>query len=107
MNADEYVVVWVTAGGAEEAERLARAVVEERLAACCSRVAPIRSIYRWKGSICEEDEHLLMIKTRRDLLDRLTHRIREIHSYNVPEIIALPLVGGSEAYLRWIDENVS
>jgi periplasmic divalent cation tolerance protein len=103
---DEYVVVLVTVGNAEEADRISQALVEERLAACCTRIPAVRSVYRWEGRVCDEEEVLLVIKTRRGVWDRLTSRVHELHSYDMPEIIALPLVAGSERYLRWISDNV-
>jgi periplasmic divalent cation tolerance protein len=103
----EFLVVLVTVGSSEEGERLARAVVEERLAACVNRLGPVRSIYRWQGSVEQSDEELLLVKTRRDLFERLKARISELHSYSVPEIIALPIVDGSAAYLQWLEEQLS
>jgi len=102
--ADGKIVVLVTAPGAEDAVRIARALVSEGLCACVNVIGPIRSIYRWEGKVCDEAEALLLVKTRATLFDRLAARVRELHSYEVPEIVALPIVTGSEPYLRWIDE---
>lgn len=101
------VVVFVTASGPEEAERIGRALVEERLAACANLIPSISSTYWWKGKIEEASEALLVVKTRQDLLERLTARVRALHSYTVPEVIALPILGGNPDYLRWIDESTA
>lgn len=99
-------MVFVTAGSPEEGERLARALVEERLAACVNRITPVRSIYRWEGKVEQSEEELLVIKTRRSLFDHVKKRVQELHSYSVPEIVALPIVEGSEGYLRWLGEGL-
>jgi periplasmic divalent cation tolerance protein len=91
----------------EEAEALARTLVEERLAACVNRVPGLRSTYRWRGQVERADEELLIIKSRADLFASLKHRIVELHSYDVPEIIALPIIEGSEPYVRWLDEEIA
>ena len=103
----EFIVVYVTAGSAEEGERIAAALVEERLAACVNRVSGVRSTYRWEGKIEDTEEELLIIKSRRDLFERLKKRVAELHSYSVPEIIALPILEGSESYLRWLNEELA
>src|SRR5438105_1721487 len=103
----EFIVVFLTAGSSTEGERLARAVVEERLAACVNRIPHIQSLYRWEGKIERTEEELLIIKTRKELFSALEKKVRELHSYSVPEIIALPLVEGNEAYLRWLEEQLS
>jgi periplasmic divalent cation tolerance protein len=102
MSASEVVVVLVTAPNEEAAERIARALVDERLAACVNLVGPIRSIYRWEGAVHEDAERLLVAKTRRSLLGHVAARVRELHDYDVPEVLALPVAGGSEAYLAWL-----
>lgn len=103
---DEFVVVYVTVGSAEEGERISRALVEERLAACVNRVGGIRSIYRWQGQVEESDEELLIIKTRKELFDRLKKKVQALHSYEVPEIIALPILAGNQSYLQWLSEQL-
>jgi periplasmic divalent cation tolerance protein len=102
----EFIVVFVTVGSAAEGERLAQALVEERLAACVNRIPNIQSVYRWEGKVEQSGEELLVIKTGRQLFTALEKRVRELHSYEVPEIIALPLIEGNEAYLRWLEEQV-
>lgn len=103
----EFIVVYVTAGSGEEAERLARSLVEERLAACVNRIKSVQSVYRWQGKVEQSEEELLVIKTKKSLFLRLEKRVRELHSYSVPEIIAQPIIKGSPAYLRWLAEEVS
>ena len=103
----EPLVVLMTAGSQEEAERIAQALVAEGLAACVNVVPGVTSIYRWEGKVQRDQEWLLVAKSRRDALDRLVERVRALHSYDVPEIIALPLAGGSEPYLRWLDSVVA
>jgi len=100
----ERIVVLMTAGSQEEADRLAQALVAERLAACVNIVPGMISVYRWQGAIQRDQEWLLLAKSRRDLLDAVVQRVQELHSYDVPEVTALPLEGGSDDYLRWIDE---
>ena len=106
MTANEALVVLVTAGSTEEAERIARALVEERLAACVNLVPGIRSIYRWEGKIADDGEILLVAKTRRDSFAALERRVRELHSYEVPEVLALAVTDGSAPYLDWLAEAV-
>lgn len=95
--------VYITTGSAEEASRIGRALVEERLAACANLIGGMRSIYRWQGKIEEASETVLIAKTRDDLLDSLTERVRRLHSYDCPCVVGLPVVGGNPDYLDWID----
>jgi periplasmic divalent cation tolerance protein len=105
VTADEFVVVLVTAGDADEAARIGRALVGERLAACANVVGPIRSIYRWQGAVEDASEHLLLLKARAGDVAALEARVRALHSYDVPEVLALPVRGGSAAYLAWLAES--
>lgn len=101
------LVVLVTCGSAKEARRIARALVEARLAACGNIVeAPVSSIYRWKGKVETASEYLLLVKTSRRRFAAAEQMIKRLHSYDVPEIIALPVAVGSPGYLRWIDQCV-
>jgi periplasmic divalent cation tolerance protein len=100
----DFVVVFVTVASADEGDSLARALVEERLAACVNRLPGIHSTYRWEGKIEQNAEDLLVIKTRQSLFPALEKRVRELHSYNVPEVIALPVIAGSQPYLQWLAE---
>jgi len=102
MTPTEFIVVLVTAGSAEDAARIGRALVEERLAACVNVLGPIRSIYRWQGAVEEADEQLLLVKARAADLDAVETRVRALHGYELPEVLALPVRGGSAAYLTWL-----
>jgi periplasmic divalent cation tolerance protein len=98
------IVVLVTCGKRAEAERLARALVKERLAACVNILSGVRSVYRWKGKMESAREHLLLIKSSKRKFSKLSQRIRQLHSYAVPEIIALPIAAGSPEYMRWLND---
>lgn len=100
-----HVVVFITTATPEEAERIGRTLLDERLAACVN-ATPVRSAYWWKGQVEEAGETLLIVKTAARLVDALTARVRALHSYTVPEVVAFPIVGGNPDYLRWIDESV-
>ena len=99
------VVVLVTSSSLVEAQRIARAVVDARLAACVNILpGAVRSIYRWKGKVESARERLLLIKTSRKRLARLRAAVERLHSYDVPEFIALPIAAGAPKYLAWLDE---
>jgi periplasmic divalent cation tolerance protein len=100
----ENIVVFVTAPGEDEAANIARALVEGRLAACVNIVRNLRSIYSWQGKVEDESEVLMIVKTQKKLFRSLSQKVREMHSYTVPEIIALPIVEGPEDYLKWLKE---
>jgi periplasmic divalent cation tolerance protein len=106
MPDQEYFLVSITTNSSEEAERIAEALVQERLAACVNIVPAITSIYRWQGEVHRDSEVLLIAKSRPESFESLAARVKELHSYEVPEIIALPITAGSKAYLKWIDESV-
>jgi len=102
----DYIQVFTTTESKEEAEKIARGVVGKRLAACTQIIGPIKSIYRWKEKIEEEEEWLCIMKSLNDLYEQLEKVIKEIHSYEVPEILALPVVAGNQAYLEWLNKEV-
>ena len=102
----EYVQVLTTTEAREEAESIARALTEQRLAACVQIVGPVTSTYRWKGKVETAEEWLCLIKSRKALYERIEEAIKAIHSYETPEIIALPIVAGSAAYLNWLNEEL-
>jgi periplasmic divalent cation tolerance protein len=97
-----FVVVLVTVPDAEVGETIARALLAERLAACVNRLGPVRSLFRWQGRIDSADEQLLVVKARRSALARLESRLKQLHPYEVPELLALPVVAGGAAYLDWL-----
>ena len=101
------IVVLSTCGSQEEAEKLARRLLEARLAACVNVITQIRSFYRWQGRIEEAGEWLLVIKTSRDLFDQLRVVLESAHSYELPEVLALPVVAGSPDYLAWMDRELA
>jgi len=101
------VLVLITTGSEEEAERIARALLEEHLIACANMVPGIRSLYRWQGRLNNDQETLLLCKTREALFPRLAERVKALHSYEVPEIISLALRQGWDPYLRWVETETS
>lgn len=101
------IVCYITAPNEDEAVRIARAVVEGRLAACVNIVKNVRSIYTWQGAVEDDPEVLMIVKTQMILFQRLSEKVKEMHSYDVPEIIALPIIDGSKDYLNWLNESTS
>ena len=99
------IVILITTSNMDEAERIGRTLVEERLAACANIVEGVRSIYRWKGEVCDDRECLMVVKTTAANFDVVEKRVRELHSYEVPEVIAITIVNGSKPYLDWLEEN--
>jgi periplasmic divalent cation tolerance protein len=99
-------LVLTTAGSAEEAQKLAHALVEQRLAACVNIVPGVDSVYRWEGQVERAQEWLLLIKTKAEKFSALRDAIHRLHSYDLPECICLTIEDGSEAYLKWLGESV-
>ncbi len=106
-NKSQAVLVLSTASGAPAAKRIAQTLVETNLAACVNVIGPIHSIYRWQGSVTTDSEHLLLIKTRASLYPLLERKLKEIHHYEVPEIVAIKFFEGSQDYIRWLLEATS
>ncbi len=102
---DAYSVIFCTVPTRETAEKIADALVPSGLAACVNIIGGLLSIYAWKGEICRDEECLLIIKSRRGLFEKIRQKINELHPYEVPEIISLPIDEGHEPYLRWIGES--
>ena len=100
------VVVLSALGAPRDAERIARALVEERLAACVNVVPGVVSVYRWKGTVEQEAELILVIKTMAQQIDALKKRLLELHPYELPEVVVIPIAGGHKAYLDWLEEQV-
>ena len=101
------VVLFTTAPTADKAQEIARALVTEKLAACVNIVPGVRSIYAWKGEICDEGEVLCVMKTRSDRVEALQARLCALHPYEVPELVVLDVRGGHEGYLAWVREAVT
>lgn len=101
------MVALSTVGSAEEADQLARALVERRLAACVNVVPGVVSHYRWQGELQRDEERLLVIKTRAERIEALRDALRELHPYELPELVAFEISAGSPEYLKWLDEGVS
>ena len=99
------VFVYITAASLAEARRIGRALVTARLAACVNILAPIRSIYRWKGRVRQDREWVLIAKTRADRAEALIRKVKSLHSYEVPCIVALPILKGNRAFLEWIADE--
>jgi periplasmic divalent cation tolerance protein len=101
----EYIVVFITTPTFDQAEKIGKTLVEKRLVACVNIIKEIKSFFRWKGEISDEDEVLLMAKSKNDNFKKIEKETKKLHSYSVPEIIALPLVSGSKEYLDWIEKE--
>lgn len=100
-----YRIVFITAGSEEEAAKIGTELVEKRLAACVNIVNPVRSIYRWEGEVCDEGESLLIVKTHVAQLAALVGRVEEVHSYEVPEVLVVPIESGHKEYLKWVEAS--
>jgi periplasmic divalent cation tolerance protein len=103
---EQFILVLTTAGSEEQAVQIGRGLVERRLAACVNVSSLGCSIYRWQGKIEEEEEKLLIVKTSERLFERVREAIRELHSYEVPEVLAIPIREGDKDYLRWLGESL-
>lgn len=107
MSGFDRVVLFITTGTEQEARTIANLLVNQRKAACANIVSQVHSVFRWKGETQSDRESLLIVKTRASLLDEVVRLVRNAHSYEVPEIVALPVVGGNEDYLQWLDGEVA
>jgi periplasmic divalent cation tolerance protein len=103
---NDYIIVFITAGDGEEAGRIGRRLLEERLAACVNTIGGVESQFWWQGKLDKAREVALVVKTKAGLLPEIIESVKKAHSYELPEIIALPIVGGSREYLDWIDSVV-
>ncbi|MEB3287062.1 MAG: divalent-cation tolerance protein CutA [Vampirovibrionales bacterium] len=106
MEDSPYCVVLVSCATDKEAATISRALVREKLAACVNRLGPAYSTYFWEGQLEEASEYLLMVKTTKNALPSLSKRLKALHSYDEPEVVALPILGGSSSYLNWLGQNV-
>lgn len=100
------IIVIVTVSSEDEAKSIGQSLIEKRLAACVNTVSGLKSLFVWKEKMYNENEILLLIKSRRDLLHKIITLVKELHSYDVPEVIALPIIGGSEDYFKWMEESL-
>ena len=103
----EKIVVLITINSRDGAVKIAKALLEENLIACANIISQVRSLYKWKGEVCDDPEFLMICKSQRHLFDRLAQKVKSLHSYEVPEIIAMPLVEGWSPYLKWIEEETA
>jgi periplasmic divalent cation tolerance protein len=106
MQQPNFTVVFITCKDAEEAQKVAQTLLKRRLAACVNILPEVNSHFWWQGKLDSSQENLLIVKTKESLLTDINKTVRKIHSYSVPEIIALPVVGGNQEYLDWIDSEV-
>ncbi len=100
---NNHIVIYITTGSINEAKTIGRVLVEEKLVACSNIISPIRSIYSWQGKICDDKEAMMILKTKKKLFKQIVKRVEKLHSYDVPEIIAMPIIEGSSKYLSWIN----
>ena len=101
-----HIVVFITTSSRQEAEAIGQVLVESRLAACVNISAGVRSLFQWQGAIEHQEEVLMLAKSRSDLLPSIIEVVKRLHSYTVPEVVALPILAGSSDYLAWVDESL-
>lgn len=101
-----YIVIFITASNKKEAKYIAQQLMEKKLAACVNIVDKVNSFFRWQGKIDQASEVLLIIKSKKEKLTKIIKTVKAAHSYDVPEIIALPIIGGHKTYLDWIDDSL-
>ena len=97
-----YIIVLVTTANKSEAEKISEALLKEKIIACANIITPVTSFFHWQGKVDKCEECLVIMKSRRDLFAELEERVKGLHSYDVPEVLALPIVDGSDAYLAWL-----
>ena len=97
-----YVIVLVTTASKQEAEKIAQHLLKRRLIACANIIGPVSSLFHWSGKVETAEEYLIFMKSRKDLFEKLAETVKALHSYEVPEILVLPIVGGSKEYLAWL-----
>ena len=99
---NSYIIIIVTTAGKEEAETIVQRLLEARLIACANIIGPVSSHFHWSGKMEKAEEYLILMKSRKDLFEKLSETVKALHSYEVPEILALPVVEGSKAYMDWL-----
>lgn len=102
----QYIVVFVTTDSLSSAAKIGKILTRKRLVACANIIPGVKSVFRWEGKIQKSDEILLILKSKKNLFDRIVQEVRRLHPYQVPEIIALPIVSGNQSYLEWIEKEV-
>ncbi|MDD5486857.1 MAG: divalent-cation tolerance protein CutA [Dehalococcoidales bacterium] len=107
MDNDGFAIMFITTSQDEESQLIARVLLEQKIAACVNIVPKINSLFRWKGNIEHEKESMLIVKTRSSCIDDIVRLVKEVHSYEVPEVIALPVIGGNPDYLEWVDHEIN
>ncbi|MEM2093509.1 MAG: divalent-cation tolerance protein CutA [Candidatus Bathyarchaeia archaeon] len=107
MSKNRYCIVLVTVSSREEAEKIVRSLLEEKIIACANIIGPVFSIFWWHGRIDNAQENLILMKTKESLFSRLAERVKTLHSYQVPEIIAIPIVKGYKPYMDWLESNLN
>lgn len=100
---NNYIIILVTTSGKQEAEKIVQNLLENKLIACANIIGPVSSVFRWSGKIEKAEEYLALMKTRKDLFEKVEAAVKALHSYEVPEILAIPIVEGSKAYLKWLE----
>ncbi len=103
---NKYCLAYTTTDSKQKANEIAQELIKRKLAACCSIITGVQSVYYWDNQICEDEEFLLMIKTTTDKIAELKDTVLKIHNYDLPELIVVPVTDGNEKYLNWIDETV-
>ena len=103
---NKYIVILITAKDFDEANRIAQKLVSFKLIACANIIKDIKSIFWWEGKVDSSNEVLLILKSQEKLIEKIIKTVKSVHSYQVPEIIALPIMAGNQDYLKWIDESV-
>lgn len=107
MEESAYIVILITTADAKEAQQISRVLLEQRKAACVNIISNVDSSFWWEGKIDSARENLLIVKSKASLLPEIINLVKKTHSYTVPEIIALPIIGGNQDYLDWIEKSVS
>jgi periplasmic divalent cation tolerance protein len=102
----EHILVIVTAANKTEAEKIAYGLLNERLIACANIIGPVHSLFWWQGKIESAEEHIILMKTRKNLFQKLSEKVKTLHSYEVPEIIAIPIVEGFKPYMEWLEKSL-
>ena len=102
MNAPSAIIIFITAPTSDKANEIAHALVHERLAACATIIPQITSIYWWEGKLCRDEEVMILAKSQKALFPEIMNRVQSLHSYEVPEIVSIPIVDGLPAYLDWL-----